>query len=141
MRARVRDAGLEAAVEIESAGTGDWHAGHPPDARATAAAAERGVALAGTARTVDSGDFERFDRIIAMDSQNLADLERLAAGSGGRAKLSRLRDHDPLAVESGDVDVPDPYYGGEDGFEHVLDVVERGCDGLLGELGDGLSPR
>ncbi|UJA20836.1 low molecular weight phosphotyrosine protein phosphatase [Thermoleophilia bacterium SCSIO 60948] len=135
MRSRVDSAGLAGEVEVDSAGTGDWHVGHPPDARATAAGSNRGIDLAGEARTVEPADFERFDRIVAMDSQNLSDLERLAPDDAALAKLSLLRDHDPLAVESGERDVPDPYYGGDDGFEHVLDVVERGCDGLLRGLG------
>src|SRR3954468_2198324 len=131
MRRLVDRAGLEGAVEIESAGTGDWHVGSPPDARATAAARTRGIVLDGAARQVLPEDFERFDLLVAMDERNLRDLRALAPDGAAREKVVALRRFDPLAVRAGDLDVPDPYYGGDDGFEHVLDVVERACQGLL----------
>jgi protein-tyrosine phosphatase len=131
MRRLVDRAGLEGAVEIESAGTGDWHVGSPPDARATAAARTRGIVLDGAARQVLPEDFERFDLLVAMDERNLRDLRALAPDGAAREKVVALRRFDPLAVRDGDLDVPDPYYGGDDGFEHVLDVVERACQGLL----------
>ena len=131
MRHLVREAGLEDAVEVDSAGTGDWHVGSAPDRRATAAARERGIVLEGAARQVTLVDFDAFDLIVAMDASNRRDLERLAPDDTARAKVVALRDFDPLAVEAGDLDVPDPYYGGDDGFGHVYDVVERACRGLL----------
>lgn len=131
MRSLLEAEGLAGRVEIESAGTGSWHVGHPPDERAAAAAAARGVRLEGQARRVEPGDFHRFDHVVAMDRSNLEELRELAADVEGRARLSLLREHDPEAREQGELEVPDPYYGGEQGFELVLDVVDGGCRGLL----------
>jgi protein-tyrosine phosphatase len=136
MRGLVADAGLEQAVEIESAGTGDWHVGKPPDERATVAAARRGVELGGAARTVEAADFERFDLLVAMDRDNRAELERRAPSVAARERIVLLREFDPEAVAADELEVPDPYYGGPDGFEHVLDVVERACRGLLDHVAD-----
>jgi protein-tyrosine phosphatase len=132
MRALVREAGLEDRIEIDSAGTGGWHAGEPPDARATEAARRRGVTLAGAARQVAPDDFESFDLLIAMDRENLRGLLAVAPDEQAAAKVRLLREFEPGA--SGDLDVPDPYYGGERGFETVLDRVQAACRGLLGEL-------
>ena len=134
MRHRLAEGGPEGEVEIESAGTGGWHVGHPPDERSIAAAKRRGIALDGAARRVTPEDFDRFDLLIAMDHQNAEDLRALARGPDEEAKVRLLREYDPLAVEAGDLAVPDPYYGEGDGFEHVLDVVERACDGLIRSL-------
>jgi protein-tyrosine phosphatase len=132
MRALVRDAGLEDRIEIDSAGTGGWHAGEPPDARATEAARRRGVTLAGAARQIVPEDFERFDLLVAMDRENLRGLLAVAPDEEAAEKVRLLREFDPKAT--GDLDVPDPYYGGERGFETVLDQVQAACRGLLGEL-------
>jgi protein-tyrosine phosphatase len=134
MRGLVRDAGLEDRIEIDSAGTGSWHVGSPPDERSTLAARTRGIALDGAARQVIARDFDRFDLVIAMDASNRRELLRLAPDEEARAKVRLLREYDPEAVAAGDVDVPDPYYGGDDGFEHVLDVVDRACRVLLDEV-------
>lgn len=115
-------------LEIDSAGTGSWHVGEPPCDRATRHAARRGYALGGAARQVRTEDFTRFDLILAMDRQNLADLRALAPASA-RDRVQLFRDYDPEV--GGPADVPDPYYGGEDGFELVLDIVERAAAGLL----------
>ena len=116
-------AGLE--LRIESAGLGDWHVGHPPDERAQHHARSRGYDLsAQRARQVRARDFDDFDLILAMDSGHLRDLQRMAP-SRHRAKIR-------LFVA--DRDVPDPYYGGPDGFERVLDLVEAQCASLLAEL-------
>jgi len=133
MRGLLREQGLEDAVEVDSAGTGDWHAGAPPDARATAAARSRGVTLDGAARVVARRDFDDFDLILAADRRNLREL-RAAAPPGSRAKLHLLREFDPGSNGAPDLDVPDPYYGGDDGFEHVLDLVGAACRGLLEAL-------
>jgi protein-tyrosine phosphatase len=134
MRRLLRDAGLEDAIEIDSAGTGGWHAGEPPDARATEAARLRGVRLEGAARQVTAADFEDFDLIVAMDRANLRELLALAPDEEAAEKVRLLREFDPASADAGDLDVPDPYYGGERGFERVLDLVEAACRGLLGEL-------
>ena len=133
MRGLLREQGLEDAVEVDSAGTGDWHAGAPPDARATAAARSRGVTLEGAARVVARRDFDDFDLILAADRRNLREL-RMLAPPGSRAELRMLREFDPATAGAPDLDVPDPYYGGDDGFEHVLDLVESACRGLLDAL-------
>lgn len=134
MRHLLLRAGLSDRVEVDSAGTGDWHLGQPPCDRAVRHAAARGYALTGRSRQVTAADFRRFDRIIALDRQNLADLRALAPVDA-TARLGLLRDHDPGA--GGPQDVPDPYYGGEAGFELVLDIVERSCAALLDEVRAG----
>lgn len=139
MRHLVKKAGLEARIEIESAGTGDWHVGEPPDERSAAVGARRGIALEGRAQQFTRRDFDRFDHVIAMDSSNLRNLERMAPDDAARAKVRLLRSFEPGAKE---LDVPDPYYGGVRGFENVFDIVERACAGLLEHLvRDHLRPK
>jgi protein-tyrosine phosphatase len=137
MRALVREAGMEDRIELDSAGTGGWHVGSPPDERATAAAAARGIALEGAARRVSVADFDDFNLMIAMDSANLSDLRDLAGDDRRRAKVRLLREFDPAGADPGDLDVPDPYYGPGDGFERVLDMVEASCRGLLAQIQAG----
>lgn len=130
LRHKVRAAGLEDRIEIDSAGTGDWHVGKAPDARTRATALRRGYDLSSLrARQVSLADFSRYDLILAMDNANLRDLKHLR-GSGGKAELDLFLRRYELEID----EVPDPYYGGEDGFERVLDLVERACDGLLTEV-------
>ena len=133
----LREEGLEDEIEIDSAGTGGWHIGKAPDTRATGAAEARGVTLEGAARKVDAEDFERFDLLLAMDGENHANLLALAPDHEAREKVKLLREFDPKAVATGDLDVPDPYYGATDGFETALDLVTRACSGLLTELRTG----
>ncbi len=133
MRSLVHDAGLDDEITVDSAGTGGWHAGDPPDRRATATAARRGFVLDGSARQFDVRDFDEFDLVLAMDGDNLADLRALAPDSEAAAKMRLLRSYDPN-ISGGDLDVPDPYYGGPSGFEDVLDQVEAACRGLLDVL-------
>ncbi len=132
MRGLVREAGLEGEIEVDSAGIGDWHVGYPPDGRATEAARRRGVTLEGSARQVRPGDFADYDLLLAMDRDNLAELRALAPDRAAAEKVRMLRSYD--AASAGDVDVPDPYYGGDRGFEIVLDQVEAACRGLLDAL-------
>ena len=134
MRGLLRAEGLEEAVEIESAGTGGWHAGAAPDARAVAAARSRDVVVDGEARQVTAEDFERFDLLLAMDRDNERELLARAPDAQVRAKVRLLREFDPASVAAGDLDVPDPYYGGPHGFDRVLDQVEAACRGLLDEV-------
>jgi protein-tyrosine phosphatase len=123
MRRLIDDAGLD--IAVDSAGTGGWHAGEPPDERATQAARRRGVTLSGAARQVRPADFRRFDMLIAMDRGNLRELLAMAPDEEAAAKVRLL---------VADADVPDPYYGGDRGFETVLDMVEAACRELLDEL-------
>lgn len=130
LRQRVKEAGLQAQVTVDSAGTGDWHCGQPPDARAIQAARSRGYDLGGLrARQVSPPDFVRFDLILAMDRQNLADLQQLAGGQGG-ARIDLYLRRYGLAVD----EVPDPYYGGPAGFSRVLDLLEQASLALLDEI-------
>lgn len=123
----VRDAGLTDRVTIDSAGTGDWHVGELADPRTRAAAAKRGLELTHRARQFTPADFGRFDLIVVMDADNLRNVRRLAAQTAADVRL--LRSFDPAAPDA--AAVPDPYSGGADGFEAVLDLCERACAGLL----------
>jgi low molecular weight protein-tyrosine phosphatase len=134
MRSLVREAGLEDEITIDSAGTGGWHAGDPPDRRATEAAARRGITLDGAARRLSVQDFDDFDLLLAMDRENLRGIRAIAPSPEAAAKARLLREFDPASAGAPDLDVPDPYYGGPQGFETVLDQVEAACRGLLAEL-------
>jgi protein-tyrosine phosphatase len=125
MRHLLAERGLENEIEVESAGTGGWHAGSPPDARSARAAAARGITLEGAARLVARADFEEFDLLVAMDRDNLADLQAIAPPG---------TEHKVRLLLADGRDVPDPYYGGPHGFENVLDLVEAACEQLLDEL-------
>ena len=118
-------------VEIDSAGTADYHVGAPPDHRSIAAAKRRGIDLSTLrARVVTSEDFAYYDLILAMDRTNLAELKsRASAVHQGRIRL--MMEFAPQAVSR---DVPDPYYGGPQGFEEVLDLLEEAASGLVKEL-------
>lgn len=130
-RKLIDEAGLAERIRIDSAGTAGYHEGAPPDARAAAAAAARGIDLGGLqARRVVAEDFEVFDLILAMDEDNLADL-RSVAPEGARARLALLLE---FAAERSETAVPDPYYGGRNGFEQVLDLVSEACAGLFEDL-------
>ena len=131
-RRQVREAGLDGQFEIDSAGTGGYHDGEQPDRRMAATARQHGLEMTGRARQFHQSDFDDFEWIIAMDASNRADILWLARGPADRAKVRLLREFDPLAA--GDLDVPDPYYGGGDGFEHVYQIVERSARTLLAEL-------
>ncbi len=125
MQKLVSEAGL--LMRIDSAGTGDWHIGRQPDPRAQAEALRRGLDISGLrAQQVTPAHFHDFDYIVAMDTQNLADLEAMRPDNA-RAMLSRLLDH----ADAGMGDVPDPYYGGEEGFAETFRLVEMGARGLL----------
>ena len=134
MRHLLREAGLEDRIEIDSAGTGGWHVGAAPDARSAAAARARGITLEGAARSVTAADFDDWDLLVAMDRENERDLLHRAPDDEAKAKVRLLRSFDAESVARGQLEVPDPYYGGDRGFEDVLDIVEAGCRGLLQEL-------
>jgi protein-tyrosine phosphatase len=120
--------------EIDSAGLGDWHIGQAPDARAQAAALSRGMDISGqSARQVTPSDYDRFDLLLAMDGSNYAELTELAPKSASH-KVRRFLDYAPHV---GTQDVPDPFYGGAEGFDHALDLIEAAARGLLAELLSG----
>ena len=127
-RHMVREAGLEHLIETDSAGTHGYHVGEPPDGRSQAAARLRGYDLSDLrARKVELDDFRTFDLLVAMDRGHQAILTRMASAQGAH-KVRLLMSY---ASGSGYEEVPDPYYGGPDGFELVLDLLERGSRGLL----------
>ena len=123
MRDRVADAGLDGRIGVDSAGTGEWHVGEPPDERAVVAAARRGIEVSGQARKIESSDFDEFDMVVAVDDENLARLRRMMP-PGMHADVRKLTTDD----------IPDPYYGGPAGFEDVLDRLTVAIDDLIDEL-------
>jgi len=127
----VQEAGLDDRFDIDSAGTGAWHVGERPDARAAMVASKHGVELESRARQITDNDLDRFDYVIAMDRENLRNIERMAGATGSEAEVHLLREFDPAA--EGD-EVPDPYYGGASGFETVYEMVHRSCQTLLDRL-------
>ncbi len=119
-------------LEIDSAGIGGWHAGEPADSRMQKHALKRGYQMTGTARKFDPDrDFDQFDLIIGMDGENIRALRSMARNDADKKKIMRMTDFSKLYSYTS---VPDPYYGGEDGFELVLDLLEDACDGLLDKL-------
>ena len=125
-RKLVEEAGLERQFHIESAGTGDWHVGHPRDSRSIAAGKRRGIELRGRAQQWKRADWDRFDHVIAMDQSNYDDLLEGAPASA-REKLRLLRSFDPESPAG--ASVPDPYY--TDGFDEVIDLCLTACAHLL----------
>ncbi len=125
----VDKAGLADQIEVDSAGTGAWHVGEKADARARATAKARGFRLTSRARQVNRDDFDRFDYMIAMDNINHAELLRMAPSAAMRERVFLFRSFDPESADG--AEVPDPYYGGDSGFEDVFDICEAACRGLL----------
>lgn len=119
----------DARFVVDSAGTSNYHEGEAPDPRAAEVARRSGITLDGRARQLEREDLERFDYVIAMDATNLADVQQLARGVKPGTEVCLLREFDPDA--GGELDVPDPYFGGPQGFERVQDIIERSCRGLL----------
>jgi len=123
--------GVANRFEIDSAGMGDWHIGQAPDTRAQAAAQNRGMDISGQrARQVTAADYRRFDLILAMDDSNYDELIGLAP----KSELHKVRLFLDYAPKTGTRDVPDPFYGGTEGFDHALDLIEQAARGLLAEL-------
>ena len=139
-RRLVDEAGLADLVQVDSAGTGDWHVGADADSRATAALRRRGYPVRRhRARQVVPTDLVAADLLIALDAEHAEELRRLAASPEQAAKVRLLRSFDPAG--DADLDVPDPYYAGRPAFEHVLDLVEAGCRGLLDEVQAAVAAR
>ncbi|WAZ22818.1 low molecular weight phosphotyrosine protein phosphatase [Streptomyces cinnabarinus] len=128
-RERVAEAGLDGLVEVDSAGTGGWHEGDPADPRTVSVLEEHGYDGGHTARQFRSSWFARLDLVVALDEGHLKALRRLAPTEQDAAKVRLLRSYDPSAGD--DLDVPDPYYGGMEGFEECLEMVEAASTGLL----------
>ncbi len=123
-------AGLDGRVTIDSCGVGDWHVGKAPDPRSQAAARQRGIEIGHLrARQLKVSDFHEFDYVLGMDRENLAAMRALQPANS-QAQVGLLLDYAGLPQS----DVPDPYYGGDEGFEQVLDLIERASQGLLDEL-------
>ena len=117
---------------VDSAGTGNWHVGHPADSRMNAAAKRRGIHLPSRARQIELNDLEEFDLVLTMDNDNLRAVTGLAREAGNRATATVK----PMLSygKYNENEVPDPYYGGDAGFDHVLDLLEDACEALLDEL-------
>ena len=129
---KVAEAGLADRVEVDSAGTGDWHVGDPPDARMTATAEAHGVDLSDLrGRQLERADLADTDHVFVMDKQNLHDALALDPDGDHGTRVRLFREFDP---EPGDYQVPDPYYGDGDGFETVYAIVDRTTDAVLGRL-------
>ena len=134
--------GLEDQFVVDSAGTGGWHVGNPADRRMRAAAERRSIHLPSRARQIETADLHRFDRILTMDDDNLRAVQALARGldrqpQQPKAPMARIEPITRHCARFQVRDVPDPYYGGEQGFEQVLDLLEDACSGLLQELRRG----
>ena len=128
-------AGLADKYLVDSAGTSNYHIGESPDSRMRQVAAGKGLIYDGAARQFSAEDYQKFDLIIPQDSSNLRDMKRLARGAEEEAKLYTMRSFDPQG-SPGEA-VPDPYYGGIDGFEVTFEIVRRSCQGLLEALESG----
>ena len=126
---RVKNLSLEPPIESDSCGTSDWHLGQDPDPRSIEIANIYGIQLRHQGRQIDPRDFEQFDYILAMDRENLNSLGRTQKrATNPIAKLMLMREFDP---EGKSMDVPDPYFGGKDGFQEVFEILDRSCANLL----------
>ena len=138
MQSLVIEKGLEKNILISSAGVSGWHVGEPPDDRMHATAQKYGVALNSRARHFQAKDFQRMDLVLAMDKSNLDTLKAMHPLTETRNKLFLFRSFDP--ENNGDLEVPDPYYGGDQGFELVFEMVDRVCPKILDYLEKMLQP-
>ena len=129
------EAGLNGKYEVDSAGTGAWHKGESPDARMRRTAARHGLVYDGEARQIRLSDFDKFDLVVAMDTENRRELQSRTRRPEQARKIRLLREFDPGSGPN--ASVPDPYYGGDDGFETTYRIVEAGVQGLLQALEGG----
>ncbi len=136
MTAVVENAKLSEQIEIDSAGTIGYHTGNGPDKRMSETLKARGYRVFGAARQIKTEDLEHFDLILTMDEENFANVRSLDLNKRHLDKIRRFTD---FCQQHDDEEVPDPYYGGQDGFEHVANLVEDGCSGLLEEIQKRLS--
>ncbi len=138
MREKLIEAGLSDRVMVDSAGLIDYHEGEPSDPRMRLHASQRGYTITHLSRPIRPRDFETFDMIIGMDDSNIRSLMRLAQNDKEKSKIHKMTE---FCVQTKADTVPDPYYGGEPGFELVLDLLEDSCDGLLTYLQEILPPQ
>lgn len=127
---KIRARGLDSLIEADSCGTGNYHIGSQPDPRTIANAKRNNIPIDHCARQLSESDLELFDLIVPMDASNLSNILKLRNAKQHRDKITLLRDFDPL--ERGDV--PDPYFGGDDGFQHVYEILDRSIDKLIDHL-------
>ena len=127
----VEEAGLADRFEIDSAGTGNWHVGELPDARMRQTAQQHGLTLTSRARQFQAEDHQRFDHILAMDASNLAEINRRVPASASKAEVQKMLAFSTTAPDS---DVPDPYYGGPEGFEQIYQLLDAATATLLAHL-------
>ncbi len=130
MNKKVGDAGIADKIAVDSAGTGSWHIGELPDGRTLDCISRNGLELDHRAQQFDQSYFDKYDYIVAMDKSNLRDIMSLATSDHSQQVLL-MRDFDPVDKGS---DVPDPYYGGSEGFQHVHDILDRSMDNLLDHI-------
>ena len=126
----LRERGMDGRIRVDSAGTGGWHVGNPPDPRSAAVASKHGIELPSRARKISRSDWTEFDLIIVMDDDNHSDC--LDAGAPSE-RLRHLRSFEP-GTNGANLAVPDPYYGGDDGFDRVYEMVRASCEGLIEHL-------
>ena len=131
MKEKARKAGLDKEIVCDSAGTGAYHAGEKADPRMIEHAKKRQVAITSIARQVNPNDLIEFDYVVAMDTSNYDNLIKMASG---QEQINKILKMTKFSSNSDHDDVPDPYYGGQDGFELVLDILEDACSGLLTHL-------
>lgn len=131
MKKMVEDEGLSKRVFIDSAGTSNWNEGNSPDERMRMHGSKRGYDFCSIARTFRTADFDKFDYILVMDNNNYLNVKKLARTEEDVAKIHRMTD---FSINLSNDHVPDPYYGGDDGFEFVMDLLEDASKGLLAEI-------
>jgi len=136
MRAMIAKEGLAERVTIRSAGTAGWHAGKLPDQRMRSAGQNRGYDLSSRARQVTENDLREYDLVLVMDQQNLRDIRSYDRASQFGSKIRQFCE---FCTDHEETEVPDPYYGGEQGFELVLDLLEDGCRGVLQHIRSSLA--
>lgn len=127
----VNERNLQPYFEVDSAGTSAYHVGESANSKSQQTAKQHGITLHSKARQFESFDLDYFDLVLAMDQENLTNIQRMSNGSTQNAEIGMLRDFDP---KPGDGEVPDPYYGGIQGFENVFQIVKRSCENLLDQL-------
>lgn len=133
LRKKLAEHGLADKVVVDSAGTGDWHIGKAPDLRSQQAAAKRGYELSMLrARQVESTDFNEFDYVLAMDSSNIENMQEFKPKGAVRTEPELFLQR--FGANTAITEVPDPYYGGDQGFEEVLDLIEAACDNMILEI-------